>query len=309
MAALSEEVVPGFAALSVEAKFPLELPTELTDAIIDHLHDDKKSLFSCSLVSSRWLESSRIHLFHSVIVRGEKPDRGFASFIAFLEESPTVCAYIRTLTFRVTSTLATRPRNLRSLGPHILTFVLKNVPELRALVLDNVTWDRTLLAGRNGQPIDWPPSPTSLDTVTLSRIMTEELVQSKIFRLSDLVEVLWAFGPVRRLNLTTVNLEANGPAPTLPEFSDRLHLEELFVHANYTRIGASEALVAIHQVLSRHLHKIDIACNNDDEAPVVGQFLRIVGSTLQDLRLDLSEMTVLRAFSTSLLHRHPRYAP
>ncbi|KAJ7910525.1 hypothetical protein B0H13DRAFT_1615557 [Mycena leptocephala] len=40
-------------------------PTELHDYIIDHLHNDKHTLFACSLVCRTWGASSRYHLFRN----------------------------------------------------------------------------------------------------------------------------------------------------------------------------------------------------------------------------------------------------
>jgi hypothetical protein len=34
--------------------------------VMDHLHDDKSSLFACSLACSAWLDSSRLHKFSSI---------------------------------------------------------------------------------------------------------------------------------------------------------------------------------------------------------------------------------------------------
>ena len=42
------------------------LPWELTDAIIDHLHSDLKTLGACGMVSSEWLKRSRHHIFTTV---------------------------------------------------------------------------------------------------------------------------------------------------------------------------------------------------------------------------------------------------
>ncbi|OCH84290.1 hypothetical protein OBBRIDRAFT_741816, partial [Obba rivulosa] len=42
------------------------LPPELTDTIIDFLHDDDAALRACSLTCRAWLRSSRTHLFGSV---------------------------------------------------------------------------------------------------------------------------------------------------------------------------------------------------------------------------------------------------
>jgi hypothetical protein len=43
---------------------PTHLPAELTDAIVDFLHSDRRSLSSCSLVCRDWLPTARYHLFH-----------------------------------------------------------------------------------------------------------------------------------------------------------------------------------------------------------------------------------------------------
>ncbi|KAJ7244402.1 hypothetical protein B0H12DRAFT_1220966 [Mycena haematopus] len=40
-------------------------PTELHDYIIDHLHNDKRTLLACSLVCRAWSPSSRYHLFQN----------------------------------------------------------------------------------------------------------------------------------------------------------------------------------------------------------------------------------------------------
>ncbi|KAF8879957.1 hypothetical protein BD779DRAFT_1446614 [Infundibulicybe gibba] len=42
------------------------VPPELVDFIIDHLHDDRKSLTCCSLVSRHWLPASRKNLYRKL---------------------------------------------------------------------------------------------------------------------------------------------------------------------------------------------------------------------------------------------------
>lgn len=42
---------------------PPDLPTEIHDIIIDHLHDDRHALAACALVCKAWLDTSRHHLF------------------------------------------------------------------------------------------------------------------------------------------------------------------------------------------------------------------------------------------------------
>lgn len=47
---------------------PVSLPPELTDTIIDHLHDDKPSLSACGMTSRAWIPASRFHLFSGITV-------------------------------------------------------------------------------------------------------------------------------------------------------------------------------------------------------------------------------------------------
>jgi hypothetical protein len=42
------------------------IPQELSDIIIDHLHDDRPALGRCGLVCQSWLPSSRFHLFSTI---------------------------------------------------------------------------------------------------------------------------------------------------------------------------------------------------------------------------------------------------
>ncbi|KZP08268.1 hypothetical protein FIBSPDRAFT_840493, partial [Athelia psychrophila] len=42
------------------------VPSEITDAIIDHLHADVASLEKCSLICKNWLPSARHHLFRAI---------------------------------------------------------------------------------------------------------------------------------------------------------------------------------------------------------------------------------------------------
>lgn len=46
-----------------------KLPQELTDHIIDFLHDDLETLRQVSLISRAWVESSRLHLFETFRIR------------------------------------------------------------------------------------------------------------------------------------------------------------------------------------------------------------------------------------------------
>jgi hypothetical protein len=85
------------------ASMASRLPPELTDTVIDYLHDDKHSLAACSLVCQAWVPASRYHLFGSVTI----PPRKVQSFIDII--------YSRTCTIR----------------PHVSRFVVDQLPPLQ----------------------------------------------------------------------------------------------------------------------------------------------------------------------------------
>lgn len=59
------------------------LPSEIIDMIVDHLHRDKASLRSCSLIQKRWLLSSRYHLWSAISITL----RNIKKFVSLLEDT------------------------------------------------------------------------------------------------------------------------------------------------------------------------------------------------------------------------------
>ncbi|RPD55216.1 hypothetical protein L226DRAFT_470677, partial [Lentinus tigrinus ALCF2SS1-7] len=75
----------------------LRLPAEVTDTILDYLHDDRATLRTCCLVARTWLPSCRYHLFSEVVVRSAEHPLSLANFLEFLPTSQDIASYIRTL--------------------------------------------------------------------------------------------------------------------------------------------------------------------------------------------------------------------
>lgn len=108
-----------------------QFPQELVDMIIDFLHDDGTSLYTCSLVCNGWLESSRVHKFWLVAIGRDGRS---------LDECPIAAPYVRRLSFLSHHPFAfsaglSKCTNLRKL---ILTFrhmehcEIPNIPEIRS---------------------------------------------------------------------------------------------------------------------------------------------------------------------------------
>lgn len=69
-----------------------QLPHELSDCIIDFLHDDCATLSACGLVCRAWLSVVRYHRFATTRVNGR-----LAPFLALLAFSPGICPFVRAL--------------------------------------------------------------------------------------------------------------------------------------------------------------------------------------------------------------------
>jgi hypothetical protein len=80
-----------------------EIPQELVDMVIDHLHGDRRALSACSLVCRSWLPSSRFHKFASITKYCGAATDG-ADIMPF-SECPVAAQYVRDLTLQLAATM------------------------------------------------------------------------------------------------------------------------------------------------------------------------------------------------------------
>jgi hypothetical protein len=71
------------------------IPPELSDRVIDFLHDDWAALKACSLTCKAWLPASRFHLWNRVVLRYSGDGTNYAEF---LKASPAITSCIVDLT-------------------------------------------------------------------------------------------------------------------------------------------------------------------------------------------------------------------
>ena len=71
------------------------LPAELLDHIIDHLHDDKRALSNCCLVSKSWIPRTRKHLFANIHFFDERDLRWWKR--AFPDPSTSPARYAKSI--------------------------------------------------------------------------------------------------------------------------------------------------------------------------------------------------------------------
>lgn len=101
--------------------------------VIDYLHDDKKTLRSCSLVSRTWRYRSQYHLFSSMTVGPPQRADPIPDFITTLRESANFAVRIRDLTLK-----GEWGREL-SVSARWLSAILEQLPKLNTLRLAGVS--------------------------------------------------------------------------------------------------------------------------------------------------------------------------
>lgn len=110
-----------------------DLPQELVDLVIDHFYDDPTTLRICALVSRRWQQAARTHIFRETLLR--HPQDVYACY-NLIEYSPHFATCIRTL--RISAKLF-KPRDN---GTHhlkcrfmetIQQSIFHSLPQLRTL--------------------------------------------------------------------------------------------------------------------------------------------------------------------------------
>ncbi|EMD31026.1 hypothetical protein CERSUDRAFT_100751 [Gelatoporia subvermispora B] len=154
------------------------LPPELTDRMIDFLHDDIPTLKTCALVCRAWVPASRMYTFETVYTQ---KGRQLKSLPGLLQESPTLGANIKKISVDVYQ---------REHGP-IFASIAKLLSHVRALEL---CWNL-------GYPLV-PEDVASFKNVTKLALTMMEPPKSDY---AQLAHVILEFRQVKHLQLMTMD--------------------------------------------------------------------------------------------------------
>lgn len=163
------------------------IPPELSDHIIDFLHDDRRALKACSLTCRTWYPTSRYHLYRKVHLNSLE---GCQTFIQILQSSPYLGQFARYL-------------NLCNIAPHAPKYP-GNASELASL------WPRILPALPHVEHVDASfltidHSLTTLLTRNFPRTAELTLQYCRFQSFSDLASVLLAFPSLQRCTFRGVS--------------------------------------------------------------------------------------------------------
>lgn len=111
------------------------LPLEIQEHILDHLHDDPKTLLACSITCSAWVPTTRLHLFYEIWLKGMKNCLSFLKTLDSTSESGEgVGGLVRKLHLSSSSFRQTSQR--RGLRYDLVRKIMCQLPNVEALYLD-----------------------------------------------------------------------------------------------------------------------------------------------------------------------------
>jgi hypothetical protein len=114
------------------------LPSEITDRIIDFLHDSQTDLRTCALVCRTWLASSRFHLFEKIHINSAGGYFACRKLYKAIQQSPDIALHVRALTYSHVHT--THPDPPMPIEP--VSKLLRSFTMLRNLQIRLIFWTR-----------------------------------------------------------------------------------------------------------------------------------------------------------------------
>lgn len=230
------------------------LPRELTDMIIDFLHNDKHSLAACSLACWDFRPASLVHLMERIRLHEEAR---IQEFPAFLDSSPCIAPLIRSLDIldHPTWPLERMQR-------------LEALPNLRSLSFAETNIDTHLV----GFVQHW-----------CTQITTLSLQDSNCLSFHNMANLLVELTSLERLVLDGLSWSYSGPSPL-----SRITSDLCVVIIRHCFLAAPIRWFILHERLLP-LHTLSLSTIVPNELPDIGNFLSWLGGSLRHLELKFEQ--------------------
>jgi hypothetical protein len=268
-----------------------QLPPELTDVVIDHLHDDRNTLLRCSVVCSTWLQPSRYHLFYDICVDSTKLGRSFPEFLSFLYNAQDLCANIRRLSLKSSSS---QTSVYRYIGPFLLYKLFDRLPFLRDLELENLCWEPSLEGYHGESLVDWPLLSRPLNSLVLRQLImiSGNNNQNRTCQREDIFDLLSIFSSLKCLELDRIRYSRINGIPSM-RAHPRLQVQQLHIdgHGPGGPLDPYFFDLFSQRIILDDLHTFNARCRGVKELQLVGSFIQAVNLT--ELSLDLTRMQEL----------------
>ncbi|KAH8077485.1 hypothetical protein BXZ70DRAFT_1012904 [Cristinia sonorae] len=266
---------------------PLALPTELKLLIARVLWNlDKRSLVALSLVSRDWRAPAQTFIFQTYNLR-ITGDRIIQDFLHFLQSSPHILSYIRSLRCGEPKRPFERLSFDHPVSVADICALTSTIPSLRTLTIFNCLVSADCCCGR---PVEWT---ISVPTLVLSEVVLQECTL-KVF-LSGFKGSAFSFAEISFTPADRCGSQAL--AGTL-DFEPLVGCKSIYTggiisHENYPRI-LSEIRYNILARCPPVLNKFGTVCDLFDprDFTAINELLHTKGRHIEDLQLAFSTLTM-----------------
>ncbi|KAI0830716.1 hypothetical protein BC628DRAFT_1312806 [Trametes gibbosa] len=243
-----------------------KVPLELSDSIIDFLHNDARSLAACARVCRAWAPAARFHLFRSIVLQNHNLA---SSFQRLLSSTPDLGFYVRQLTVAklTTSVDVLLPTKQSLSAEDAFPRIFAHLPHLHALTLAHMDLKNV----KEFRPL----RHTSLTDVNLSYCQFADF--------ADIVDLVNSFPSLNRLSLAglTWTEELRVPAArSIPSLKSLALVRDVYTPRLFEWLVAAELHTSITALAAR--------CASEADTDLVGPFLKLAGPNLRELELDWS---------------------
>lgn len=264
-----------------------ELPQELYHLIVDHCHDDRQALCACSLASRALRSASRSHIFCSIfIISGRVLER----FRQLLHSSPDVAQLIEELHFR--SYLHFMRKDPYLWICSTTSFPAGMFPRLKVVEFSHVRFNELNVSARDFMNTFYMnlPNYRGIRELRLTSCDFDHLDALKAFVCGVAPPYSNSPLPLKfTLSLDCIDLQVgnavDGPPPLITPSYAQFHLTSFTGGTN----ANSDAIISwlINTPYCRMLRTVTLRGVLGSQIIAVGDFLRHVGATLEELQLGI----------------------
>lgn len=237
------------------------VPPEICDYVIDHLHNDKKSLQACSLTCRDWVPTSRYHLHCEVYLHNLGL---FTAFRRLLQASPLLGPYIRALRI---GNLEKVSRGDLARTRESLPAILKCLPRLQYL--------GGSLLSKAASVLNSIPCRTPVATLCLQ--------YCEFPALEDFARLFYSCPDLQTLELCGVSW-TSGRSDSLPPSFDAPALRRLVLGRDVDHSSVIDLLLRGGH--HRHLHSLAATLSSETDAYALSVLMENIGETLAELDIE-----------------------
>lgn len=247
---------------------------ELTDRIIDHLHDDPAALRACALTSQAFVPAARHHLF--VKIKVDATEARLNRLRDCLSCNPDLGRFVQSLTI-----------NLRSVSSTCIFALVSLMPALSTLHLHNL----------------WISDSVSIPAI-YPRVQDLYISGCTFNTIAQFLRTLLLFPTLRSCFIAHTNSLRNSDDEEILQIysRDRIIVDTLEIHTTYYTRGIS-------RLLSSHGPRIFhflIRNNPQQEMEDLAYFCTVAGANLRELHLTIDTEEWVRNERVSRLLLAPR---